>query len=79
MTELQKQLLNDMNSKKVVSEEVNETIDTQLPQNIESSGELTPEVARDEYNLTYDELIEDFHKFGKRAIMKPQTFDRLWN
>lgn len=79
MTELQKQLLNDMNNKKVVSEEVKETIDTQLPQSVESSVEVTTEVARDEYNLTYDELMEDFVKFNKRAIMKPQTFDRLWN
>ena len=61
------------------TEKKEETIDTQLPQSIESSVELTTEVARDEYNLTYDELIEDFIKFDKRAIMKPQTFDRLWN
>ena len=72
MTELQKQLLNEINEPKV-------SVDTILPQSLESSGELTTEVARDEYNLTYDELIEDFHKFEKRAIMKPQTFDRLWS
>jgi hypothetical protein len=55
------------------------SVDTILPQKIESSLETITEVARDEYNLTYDELIEDFHKFEKRAIMKPQTFDRLWS
>ena len=61
------------------TEKKEETIDTQLPQSIESSVEVTTEVARDEYNLTYDELMEDFVKFNKRAIMKQQTFDRLWN
>lgn len=61
------------------TEKKEETIDTILPQSVESSVEVTTEVARDEYNLTYDELIEDFIKFEKRAIMKPQTFDRLWN
>ena len=39
----------------------------------------TERVQRDEYNLTYDELIEEFNLFNKPAIMKPQTFDRLWN
>ena len=72
MTELQKQLLNEIKDTKV-------SVDTILPQSLESSGEPTIEGVRDEYNLTYDELIEDFIKFEKRAIMKPQTFDRLWS
>ena len=76
MTEEQRlSLLSKLND----TEKKEETIDTQLPQSIESSVEPMPEGARDEYNLTYDELIEDFIKFDKRAIMKPQTFDRLWN
>ena len=79
MTELQRQLLNDMNKKQVVSEEVKLSVDTLEPSIIESSLDTSGETVRDEYNLTYDELIEDFIKFEKRAIMKPQTFDRLWN
>lgn len=79
MTELQKQLLNEMNTQAVVLDEVKLSVDTILPQKIESSLETITEGERDEYNLTYDELLEDFHKFGKKAIMKPQTFDRLWS
>jgi hypothetical protein len=39
----------------------------------------TERVQRDEYNLTYDELLEEYYFFKKSAVMKPQTFDRLWN
>jgi len=39
----------------------------------------TERVQRDEYILTYDELIEEYNLFNKSAVMKPQTFDRLWN
>jgi len=53
--------------------------DTITPSVEESSGELTGEGARDEFNLTYNQLIEDYIKFNKSAIMKESTFDRLWN
>jgi hypothetical protein len=39
----------------------------------------TERVQRDEYNLTYDELIEEYNFFNKSGVMKPQTIDRLWN
>lgn len=45
---------------------------------VESSSNPTEKVPRDEFTLTYDELIEEFNLFGKSAIMKPSTFDRLW-
>jgi len=68
MTELQNKLL----------EEFNNLDDTNTPSVEESSGELTGEGARDEFNLTYDELLEDYIKFNKSAIMKESTFNRLW-
>jgi hypothetical protein len=45
----------------------------------ELSANPTERTQRDEYTLTYDELIEEYNFFNKSAIMKPQTFDRLWN
>ena len=72
MTELQKQLLGDLREDKV-------SVDTILPQKLESSGEATTEFARDESTLTYDELIEDFITFNKSGIMTELTFWRLWN
>ena len=69
MTELQKKLLG----------EINNQVDTITPSVKESSVELTEDVPRDEYNLTYDELIEDYIKFNKSAIMKESTWTRLWN
>jgi hypothetical protein len=39
----------------------------------------TERVQRDEYTLTYDELLDEYHFFKKSAVMKPSTFDRLWN
>lgn len=59
--------------------EEKETIDTMLPQSIESSGEVIVEGARDESNLTYEELIEDFLTYNKKSVMTLKTFERLWN
>ena len=69
MTELQKKLLGEINN-------INDTI---TPSVKESSVETTEEGPRDEYNLTYNELIEEFIKFDKSAIMKESTWNRLWN
>lgn len=59
--------------------EVVETIDTLLPSELESSGEVISTHARDESNLTYEQLIEDYHTFNKPAVMTLKTFERLWN
>lgn len=69
MTELQKKLLGEINN-------INDII---TPSVKESSVETTEEGHRDEYNLTYDELIEEFIKFNKSAVMKESTWNRLWN
>ena len=69
MTELQKKLLG----------EINNHHDVIIPSEKETSVETTEEGPRDEYNLTYDELIEDYIKFNKRAIMKESTWNRIWN
>jgi hypothetical protein len=45
----------------------------------ELSVKPTERVQRDEYTLTYDELLDEYHFFKKSAVMKPSTFDRLWN
>lgn len=80
MTEEQKRLLKKYSEiNKTEIKEENETIDTLLPNEIESSGELDYKVARDESTLTYEELIEDYHKFNKPAVMTLKTFERLWN
>lgn len=59
--------------------EEKETIDTLLPQSIESSVETIVEGARDESNLTYEELIDDYLTFNKKSVMTLKTFERLWN
>ena len=59
--------------------EEKETIDTMLPQSIERSGDVIVEGARDESNLTYEELIEDFLTYNKKSVMTLKTFERLWN
>jgi hypothetical protein len=61
-----------------ISEE-KETIDTMLPIELESTGETTYDTPRDESNLTYEQLIEDFRTFNKPAVMTLKTFQRLWN
>jgi hypothetical protein len=60
-------------------EEPKVSVDTTIPQSLVSSGEDTLDVASDESKLTYDELLEEYIRFNKSAIMKPATFDRLWN
>jgi hypothetical protein len=60
-------------------EEPKEENDTIIPQSLVSLSEDTAEVARDESDLSYNELLEDYIKFKKPAIMKLHTFNRLWN
>jgi hypothetical protein len=55
------------------------SIDTELPIDIESSGDTIKSIPSDESNLTYDELIVEFNQFKKSAVMSPITFQRLWN
>ena len=54
--------------------------DVSLPTSVE---DLTPKplvrVQRDEATLTYAELLDEYYFFKKPGIMKPETFDRLWN
>jgi len=59
--------------------EEKEMIDTMLPQSIESSVELIKDGPRDESNLTYEELVEDFLTYSKKSVMTLETFERLWN
>ena len=73
MTELQKQLLNEF------IEQPKKENDTIIPQSLVSLSEASTEVARDESDLSYNELLEDYIKFKKPAIMKLHTFNRLWN
>mgnify|MGYP006116225583 CR=1 FL=1 len=73
MTELQKQLLNEF------VEQPKKENDTIIPQSLVSLSEASTEVARDETDLSYNELLEDYIKFKKPAIMKLHTFNRLWN
>tara|TARA_R110000803_G_scaffold109610_1_gene177982 strand:- start:649 stop:870 length:222 start_codon:yes stop_codon:yes gene_type:complete len=73
MTELQKQLLNEF------VEQPKKENDTIIPQSLVSLSEASTEVARDESDLSYNELLEDYIKFKKPAIMKLHTFNRLWN
>jgi hypothetical protein len=80
MTEEQKQLLkkySELNKTEYKQEKV-EVVSS--PTSVkELLVKSTERVQRDEYILTYDELIEEYNLFNKSAVMKPQTFDRLWN
>jgi len=80
MTEEQKQLLkkySELNKTEYKEEKVE---DVSSPTSVvDLLSKPTERVQRDEYNLTYDELIEEYNFFKKSAVMKPQTFDRLWN
>lgn len=72
LTELQKKLLGDLREDK-------SSVEVELPSVTESSLELTETGPRDEFNLTYNQLIEEFVKWDKKGIMKESTFERLWN
>lgn len=80
MTEEQKRLLekySELNKSKL-KEENTEIVS--IPSSVTNlSKNQTERVQRDEFNLSYDELIEEFNFFKKSAIMKPSTFERLWN
>lgn len=83
MTEEQKKLLKKYSELNTIKEpEYKEELveDVYSPTSVvDLLSKPTERVQRDEYNLTYDELLDEFHFFKKSAIMKPQTFDRLWN
>ena len=75
MTELQKKLLSEI----IEAKEAKVSADTITPQSLDRLSHSSPEVARDESDLTYNELLVDYIKFKKSAIMKLHTFNRLWN
>jgi hypothetical protein len=72
LSPLQRQLLEGITASKVKSE-------VSVPPVKVMSSESNSDTPRDESTLTYEELLEDFVKFDKSAVMKPETFDRLWN
>ena len=55
------------------------SVDTIIPLEIESPLEIITDGPRDESKLRYEELLEDYHKYEKSAVMQSKTFDRLWN
>ena len=72
MTENMKTLLGELRDDKV-------SVDTIIPLQVETPPEVITDGSSDESKLTYDELLEEYIRFNKSAIMKPETFDRLWN
>jgi len=79
MTEEQRKNLFSRFTEITQIKEEEETIDTILPQSIETPRESISDTSRDESKLTYEELIEDFITYEKPAIMSLKTFERLWN
>lgn len=80
MTEEQKRLLkkySELNKTEYKEEKVEEV--SSPTSEVEVFLKPTERVQRDEYKLSYDELIEEYNFFKKSAVMKPETFDRLWN
>jgi hypothetical protein len=86
MTEEQKRLLEKYSGLFTTNEPITEVLEEVIPQDVslpssplDLSSKPTGRVQRDEATLTYDELIEEFYFFKKSAVMKPETFNRLWN
>lgn len=80
MTEQQKQLLKKYSESIKLEYKEEKVEEVSSPTSVkELSAKPTERVQRDEYTLTYDELLDEYHFFKKSAVMKPQTFDRLWN
>jgi len=71
LTPLQRQLLTGTTASKPKSE-------VSVPSVEVMSSESIYEGPRDESTLTYNQLLEDFIKWDKSAVMKPETFERLW-
>lgn len=72
LSPLQKQLLEGITARKVKSE-------VSVPLIKDMSSESISDTPRDEFTLTYDELLVDFIKFNKSAVMRMETFNRLWS
>lgn len=86
MTDEQKRLLKKYTDLRNNTQPILEVLQEEKVEDVSSptsvkelSSKPTERVQRDEYTLTYDELIEEYNFFNKSAIMKPLTFERIWN
>lgn len=86
MTEEQKRLLEKYSELFTTDELITEAPENKLVEDVslptaaqDILSNTLIRVQRDEATLTYAELLDEYYFFKKKGIMKPETFDRLWN